>query len=181
METARIWKFGDDVDTDQIIASQYIILPSIDEMMPHAFESLHEGFAGGVKAGDAIVAGDNFGCGSSREQAPRVLKALGVRAIVAKSVARIFYRNAINIGLPVILCEGVHDVVAEGDEIELDFEDGLLFAAGKEFSCTKLPQHMQNILAAGGLINWLNAQETPAASLPKAGVSQQTVLNEGQV
>lgn len=159
MDTARIWKFGDDVDTDQIIASQYIILPSVQEMMPHAFETLNVDFAGEVQPGDVVLAGENFGCGSSREVAPRVLKALGVRCVVAKSVARIFFRNAINIGLPVVLCTGVQETTSEGDEIELDFEKGVLFAHGKEFGCTRLPQHMQNILAAGGLINWLNSGE----------------------
>ena len=94
---SRIFKFDNDVDTDQIIASQYLLLPNIDEMKSHAFESLDADFASGVKDGDIIVAGDNFGCGSSREQAPSVLKALGIKAVYAKSFARIFYRNSINI------------------------------------------------------------------------------------
>lgn len=102
----KIFKFGQDVDTDQIIASQYIIYPTIDEMKVHTFESLDTDFAAKVQEGDYVVASENFGCGSSREQAPTVLKALGVKAVVAKSFARIFYRNAINIGLPVIVCKG---------------------------------------------------------------------------
>lgn len=106
---SRIFKFNSDVDTDQIIASQYLLLPNIDEMKEHAFESLSTDFAKDVKEGDIIVADENFGCGSSREQAPAVLKALGVKAIVAKSFARIFYRNAINIGLPVIVSKEVYD------------------------------------------------------------------------
>ncbi len=159
METARVWKFGDDVDTDQIIASQYIILPSIEEMAPHAFESLDKAFPEKVRKGDIVVAGGNFGCGSSREQAPAVLKALGVRAVVARSVARIFYRNAINIGLPVLLCGDVYDAVQTGDEVALDFDEGLLRAAGHDYACTRLPAHMQRILAAGGLIESLNAEE----------------------
>lgn len=99
----KIFKFHTDVDTDQIIASQYLLFPTIDEMKAHTFESLDPTFAERVKPGDYVVAAENFGCGSSREQAPSVLKALGVKAVVAKSFARIFYRNAINIGLPVIV------------------------------------------------------------------------------
>ena len=100
---SKIFKFHNDVDTDQIIASQYLLLPSVEDMKGYTFESLDGEFAKNVKPGDIIVAGENFGCGSSREQAPGVLKALGVKAVVAKSFARIFYRNAINIGLPVLV------------------------------------------------------------------------------
>ena len=99
----RVFKFHNDVDTDQIIASQYLLLPNIEEMKVYTFESIDKDFAKKVKEGDIVVAGENFGCGSSREQAPSVLKALGVKAVVAKSFARIFYRNSINIGLPVII------------------------------------------------------------------------------
>ena len=98
----RVFKFHNDVDTDQIIASQYLLLPNIEEMKVYTFESIDKDFAKKVKEGDIVVAGENFGCGSSREQAPSVLKALGVKAVVAKSFARIFYRNSIKIGLPVI-------------------------------------------------------------------------------
>ena len=104
MSVGKIFKFHNDLDTDQIIASQYLLLPTIDEMKEHAFESLDPEFPVKVKPGDFVVGGENFGCGSSREQAPGVLKALGVQAVVARSFARIFYRNAINIGLPVIVC-----------------------------------------------------------------------------
>ena len=106
-----LWKKGlflnfiNDLDTDQIIASQYLLLPNLEEMKSHAFESLDPDFAQKVKPGDFVVGGENFGCGSSREQAPGVLKALGVKAVIAKSFARIFYRNAINIGLPAIVCK----------------------------------------------------------------------------
>ena len=104
MEKGTIFKFHNDLDTDQIIASQYLLLPNLEEMKSHAFESLDPDFAQKVKPGDFVVGGENFGCGSSREQAPGVLKALGVKAVIAKSFARIFYRNAINIGLPAIVC-----------------------------------------------------------------------------
>ena len=152
----KIFKFDKDVDTDQIIASQYLLYPTIDEMKVHTFESLDKDFAANVKAGDYVVASDNFGCGSSSEQAPSVLKALGVKAVIAKSFARIFYRNAINIGLPVIVCKDLHDNVNTGDEMELLLTDGIVNVNGKQFECTKLPPYMQGILDQGGLIASLN-------------------------
>ena len=152
----KIFKFDKDVDTDQIIASQYLLYPTIDEMKVHTFESLDKDFAANVKAGDYVVASDNFGCGSSREQAPSVLKALGVKAVIAKSFARIFYRNAINIGLPVIVCKDLHDNVNTGDEMELLLTDGIVNVNGKQFECTKLPPYMQGILDQGGIIASLN-------------------------
>lgn len=154
---STIFIFNSDVDTDQIIASQYLLLPNIDEMKGHAFESLDGNFAKEVKPGDIIVADENFGCGSSREQAPAVLKALGVKAIVAKSFARIFYRNAINIGLPVIVSKDMYDCVNAKDEAKLDMDKGIITVKDKQFPCTKLPEYMQNILNAGGLIAFLNA------------------------
>ena len=153
---SRIFTFKNDVDTDQILASQYLLLPNIDEMKGHAFESLSDTFASEVKPGDLIVAGDNFGCGSSREQAPAVLKALGVQAVVAKSFARIFYRNAINIGLPVLVSPELSDAVKEWDEASLDLTAGTVTVGEKTFTCTKLPPYMQRILNAGGLIAFLN-------------------------
>ena len=152
----KIFKFYRDVDTDQILASQYLLYPTIDEMKSHAFESLDPNFASEVKAGDYIVAEENFGCGSSREQAPSVLKALGIKAVVAKSFARIFYRNAINIGLPVIVCRDLYDNVNGGDEMELSLADGIATVNGKSYECTKLPEYMQQILDQGGLIASLN-------------------------
>lgn len=163
----RIFKFDKDVDTDQIIASQYLLFPTIDEMKSHTFESLDSDFASAVKPGDFVVADDNFGCGSSREQAPSVLKALGVKAVIAKSFARIFYRNAINIGLPVIVCKELHDEVNSGDECELSLEDGIITVNGKTYTCTKLPAKMQAILNQGGLIASLNdeAEESESAAV----------------
>ena len=147
----KVFKFQKDVDTDQIIASQYLLFPTIDEMKVHTFESLNGDFASAVKAGDFVVADENFGCGSSREQAPAVLKALGVKAVIAKSFARIFFRNAINIGLPVIVCKDT-DVFAEGDEMDIEMEKGKGICGGKAYTCTKLPAKMQEILNQGGLI-----------------------------
>ena len=155
----KIFCFGSDVDTDQIIASQYLLYPSVAEMAPHCFESLDENFATAVQAGDFVVARDNFGCGSSREQAPAVLKALGVRAVFANSFARIFFRNAINIGLPGIVCENLIERVKPGEELSLDLENGTVTVGGQNYRCTKLPQKMQEILDRGGLIAALNREE----------------------
>lgn len=155
----KIFKFDNDVDTDQIIASQYLLYPTIDEMKEHAFESLDGEFASAVKPGDFVVAAENFGCGSSREQAPAVLKALGVKAVLAKSFARIFYRNAINIGLPVIVCKELHENVKAGDEMELSMTDGTASVGGTAYTCTKLPPYMQGILDQGGLIASLDREE----------------------
>ena len=152
---SRIFTFKNDVDTDQILASQYLLLPNIDEMKGHAFESLSDTFASEVKPGDLIVAGDNFGCGSSREQAPAVLKALGVQAIIAKSFARIFYRNAINIGLPILECEAAAEAIAAGDEVAVDFDTGLItdLTTGENFQAQPFPPFIQDIIRAGGLMN----------------------------
>ena len=148
----KVFKFDNDVDTDQIIASQYLLFPSVEEMAPHTFESLDTTFAENVKPGDFVVAAENFGCGSSREHAPSVLKALGVKAVLAKSFARIFYRNCINIGLPAIVCKDLHDNVQTGDDIELSLSEGIVTAGDRTFPCTKLPAHLQGILDQGCLI-----------------------------
>jgi len=156
---SKIFKFHNDVDTDQIIASQYLLLPNIEEMKGYTFESLDESFAKDVQAGDIIVAGENFGCGSSREQAPSVLKALGVKAVVAKSFARIFYRNAINIGLPVLVSKELYEAVEAGSVADLSLTEGVITVEGKAYTCTKLPEYMQNILNQGGLIASLNREQ----------------------
>ena len=155
----KIFRFHKDVDTDQIIASQYLLYPTIEEMKNHTFESLDPEFAAKIAPGDFVVADENFGCGSSREQAPGVLKALGVQAVVAKSFARIFYRNAINIGLPVIVCKDLYDAVKDGEEMRLDMSAGIAAVNGVQYSCTKLPPYMQKILDQGGLIASLNKEE----------------------
>lgn len=158
-QMGKVYKFGSDVDTDQIIASQYLLYPSVEEMAPHCFETLDENFALRVRPGDFVVADENFGCGSSREQAPAVLKALGVRAVIANSFARIFYRNAINIGLPALICRGIHAEVRTGDEMELLMEEGELLAGGRSYACTKLPENLKRILDQGGLLAALNREE----------------------
>ena len=160
MEVRRVWKFGNNIDTDQIIPSQYLLLPSIDEMKQYTFEPLNKDFASQVCEGDIIIGGENFGSGSSREQAPRVLKSLGIRAVVAKSFARIFFRNAINIGLPVIICKEIYDVIENGDSVELDIQSGIIHNVkdGQKYTSTKLPEHVMKILSSNGLIEYLNSK-----------------------
>ena len=156
----KIFKFHTDVDTDQIIASQYLLFPTIDEMKAHTFESLDPTFAERVKPGDYVVAAENFGCGSSREQAPSVLKALGVKAVVAKSFARIFYRNAINIGLPVLEIGADVEKIEPGDEIDVDVNKGEIKILNKNITIkTKpLPEFIQHIADCGGLINYIKGE-----------------------
>ena len=160
MEKGTIFKFHNDLDTDQIIASQYLLLPNLDEMKSHTFESLDPDFAKKVKPGDFVVGGENFGCGSSREQAPGVLKALGVQAVIAKSFARIFYRNAINIGLPIIECPEAAKGIEAGDEVEVDFDNGMIYnrTKGTEFKGQPFPEFMQKLIAAGGLVKYTNSK-----------------------
>lgn len=155
----RVFKFHNDVDTDQIIASQYLLLPNIEEMKVYTFESIDKDFAKKVKEGDIVVAGENFGCGSSREQAPSVLKALGVKAVVAKSFARIFYRNSINIGLPVIISKDLYDKVEDGADIDINLSEGWNQNRGMNHSMYQAATIYANILDHGGLINFLNEGE----------------------
>ena len=161
METikGRVWVLGDDIDTDIIIPTDYLALKTIEDMKQYAFSPLRPELAGRIQDGDIIVGGTNFGCGSSREQAPSVLKALGVQAVIAKSFARIFYRNAINIGLPVIISKELYEDVSAGDAITVSLETGTIEYKGKTYECTKLPPYMQNILNKGGLISFLNKEE----------------------
>jgi len=158
MSQGRVWKFSNDVDTDQIIPSQYLLLPTIGEMKAHTFEPVDAGFSEKVRAGDVIVAGENFGSGSSREQAPRVLKELGISAVVAKSFARIFFRNSINIGLPVLVCGGIYEDVDTGDIIDIDIGGGVIKSpkSDKQYQSTRLPEHIMRIIGADGLIPYLN-------------------------
>lgn len=158
MIRGSVWKFGNDIDTDQIIPSQYLLLPTIEEMKHYTFEPLDKEFPQKVKPGDILVGGENFGSGSSREQAPRVLKELGISAVIAKSFARIFFRNAINIGLPVIICRDIYDEIDEKDILEAEVDQGLIKSIknNREYTCTKLPEHIMEILAAKGLIPFIN-------------------------
>jgi len=153
MSEGRAWVYGDDINTDVIFPGKYTYQPlEPSEMAQHALEDLDPSFAGEVRKGDVIVAGKNFGCGSSREQAATCLRAAGVSAVVAKSFARIFFRNAINNGLPVIeLAEGI-DTIEKGDVVGVDFQQGILTHGGKEYSFPPLPPEVLAILEDGGLI-----------------------------
>lgn len=153
----RVWKFGDDINTDLIIAGKYkLSITDIGELSKHAMEALIPGFAEKVSRGDIIVAGKNFGCGSSREQAPLVLKHLGIGAVIAESFARIFYRNAINIGLPVLECKEVHKI-SGGDILEVDLAGGSIknITKGEIYNVKPIPSSLLEILAEGGLVSYV--------------------------
>jgi len=151
----KVWKYGNDVNTDVIFPGKYTYAPmKPEEMAKHALEDLDPEFAKNVKAGDVVVAGKNFGCGSSREQAAACLKAAGVQAVVAKSFARIYFRNAINLGLPVLQSEEAADNLRAGDEVEVDFAGGAITSGGRVFKFPPLPDSVIGILQAGGLIEW---------------------------
>jgi len=153
----RVWKFGDNVNTDLIIAGKYkLSITDLDELSKHAMEALMPDFALKVKKGDLIVAGRNFGCGSSREQAPLVLKHLGVGAVVAKSFARIFFRNSINLGLPLIELEYV-DEIDDGDILEIDSAEGYVNNLSKDklYTAKVMPPEILKILSEGGLVSYV--------------------------
>jgi len=153
----RVWKFSDNIDTDVIIPYKYKAR-SIDpkELAEHCMEGIDPEFSKKVKKGDFIVAGRNFGCGSSREQAPVAIKACGISAVIAESFARIFYRNAINIGLPAIICKDISKETNEGDLIELDLSEGVVknLSTGKVMKANKQPEFLERMLKAGGLIEY---------------------------
>lgn len=154
----KAWKFGDDVDTDLIIPARYLNTTDIAELAKHCLEPVNPEWAGRVAAGDVIVAGRNFGCGSSREHAPLAIKGVGVAAIVAVSFARIFYRNAFNIGLPVIESPEAVAAIAEGEELEVFLEEGKITAGGRSFPFAPIPDFMMDLVRAGGLMPWLKEE-----------------------
>lgn len=153
---AKVHKLGDNINTDYIISGRYkFSLTEPQELAKHIFEDLNPELAKKIKEGDCIVAGENFGCGSSREQAPLALKARGIKFIIAKSFARIFYRNAINLGILPI--EADSDVIADGDEVELDFENSLIkiINKDKEIPFRPLPPFLKKIVDAGGIVQYI--------------------------
>jgi 3-isopropylmalate/(R)-2-methylmalate dehydratase small subunit len=155
MSKGRVWKYGDDVNTDVIFPGRYTYqLMEPAEMAKHAMEDLDPEFSKNVKPGDVVVAGKNFGCGSSREQAAACLRAAGVQAVVAKSFARIYFRNAINLGLAVLQCEEASDALKSGDEVEIDFAGGKIISGGRVFKFFPLPDSVIGIIEAGGLIEY---------------------------
>lgn len=153
----RVLKYGDNVDTDVIVPGKYLIYIDPEELAKHAMEGIDPSFPEKARAGCVLVAGRNFGCGSSREQAPVALKHAGVRAVVAESFARIFYRNAFNVGLPAVALPGARELFEEGDEAEVDLRAGVVrnLTRGREASFKPLPQMLLDILAAGGLVEYM--------------------------
>ena len=149
--TGKVWVLGDDIDTDIIIPTEYLALKTIDDMKQYGFSPLRPELAGQIKPGDIIVAGKNFGCGSSREQAPEVIKALGIPCIIAKPFARIFYRNALNNGLLLLEQPELHDVVKEGDTITVTVNEDVDYN-GKKYPIASLPENLMEIIEAGGLV-----------------------------
>ena len=152
-----VWRFGDDVNTDEIIPARYLNTSDPGELAAHCMEDADKSFAAKVRPGDFIVAGRNFGCGSSREHAPVAIKAAGVAAVVAESFARIFFRNAINVGLPIVECSGTTRVPA-GAAGELDLAAGVFRAAGAELRGAPYPQAMRRLIDAGGLMPYVAAR-----------------------
>ncbi len=159
MSHGTVWKYGDNVNTDVIFPGRYTyqIMPP-EEMAKHALEDLDPGFAAKVKPGDVIVAGKNFGCGSSREQAAACLKAAGVQAVLARSFARIYFRNAINLGLPVLQSEEAVDALETGDHVDVDLARGEIRSAKGTFRFLPLPPSVIGIIAAGGLIEYTKSK-----------------------
>ncbi|MCD7782256.1 MAG: 3-isopropylmalate dehydratase small subunit [Methanosphaera sp.] len=156
--TGSVLKLGDDIDTDSILPGRYLTLSKPEDLGEHVMEGYDLHYKDKIEEGNIIVAGSNFGCGSSREHAPIALKAAGIKAVVAKSFARIFYRNAINIGLPLVEAPVGPDEISENDTIELKLAEGSMInkSTEKEYSTTKLPEFMFEILENDGLINYLN-------------------------
>ena len=159
--SGRVFKYGDNVDTDVIIPARYLNSSDPAELATHCMEDIDKDFIHKVKKGDIIVAEKNFGCGSSREHAPIAIKAAGVSCVIAETFARIFYRNAINIGLPIIECAEASKVIEAGDEVEIDFDSGMIYnlTKGTQFKGQAFPEFMQRIIKAEGLINYINQAE----------------------
>lgn len=152
--TGKVFRFGDNVDTDVIIPARYLNTSDPAELAAHCMEDIDASFAKNVQPGDIIVGGGNFGCGSSREHAPIAIKAAGVSCVIAESFARIFYRNAINIGLPIVECPAAVRAVRAGDSVEVDFDSGAVrdLTTGESFSAEPFPPFIQSIIADGGLM-----------------------------
>ncbi len=154
----KVFKYGDNVDTDVIIPARYLNSSDPAELATHAMEDIDKEFVHKVNKGDIIVAGKNFGCGSSREHAPIAIKAAGVSCVIAPTFARIFYRNAINIGLPIVECPEAAKAINEGDEVKVNFDTGEIVdnTTGQSFKGQPFPEFMQKIIKAEGLVNYVN-------------------------
>jgi 3-isopropylmalate/(R)-2-methylmalate dehydratase small subunit len=158
----KTWIYGDNVDTDVIIPARYLNTSEPDELAKFCMEDIDKNFAAGVKTGDVIVAGENFGCGSSREHAPIAIKACGVKAVIAKSFARIFFRNAINIGLVILKNQELPDEISKGDELDIDIENGVIknLTTGKEYFTTAYTGSIKKLIDIGGLVNYTKEKLT---------------------
>lgn len=156
-----VHKYGDNVDTDVIIPARYLNSSDPKELAKKCMEDIDADFVNRVKLGDIMVANKNFGCGSSREHAPIAIKASGISCVIAETFARIFYRNAINIGLPIIECPEAAKQISAGDQVEIDFDSGMIYdrTTGKEFKGQAFPEFMQQIIRAEGLINYINQKQ----------------------
>ncbi|MCR4586438.1 MAG: 3-isopropylmalate dehydratase small subunit [Lachnospiraceae bacterium] len=154
----RVFKYGDNVDTDVIIPARYLNSSDPKELATHCMEDIDKDFVNNVRPGDIMVANKNFGCGSSREHAPIAIKAAGISCVIAETFARIFYRNSINIGLPIIECPEAAREIKAGDEVSIDFDSGLITdnTTGKSYKGQAFPEFMQKIIKAEGLINYIN-------------------------
>lgn len=157
----RVWTFGRDVDTDLIIAARYLNMKTPEELAAHVMEDADPEFASKVRPGDILVGKENFGCGSSREHAPMALKGAGIPVVIAKSFARIFYRNAFNTGLAILVAPEAVDGIREGDQIEVDLASGQIrnLTTGAEYQAEPLPEFMRALVAAGGLLPYLKARQ----------------------
>ncbi|MDY6287247.1 MAG: 3-isopropylmalate dehydratase small subunit [Lachnospiraceae bacterium] len=157
----KVFKYGDNVDTDVIIPARYLNSSDPAELAKHCMEDIDKEFIHKVQKGDIIVANKNFGCGSSREHAPIAIKAAGVSCVIAETFARIFYRNAINIGLPIIECPDAAKEIAAGDDVKVDFDSGVITdqTTGKSYKGQAFPHFMQKIISAGGLVNYINDEQ----------------------
>ena len=153
----KAWKFGADIDTDQIIPARYLNTSDPKELAKHCMEDADPQFVNKMKQGDIIIADKNFGCGSSREHAPIAIKAAGISCVIAKSFARIFYRNSFNMGLPIFECPDAVDAINEGDEIEVDMDTGKIvnLTKDKTFNSQPIPPFMQELINTGGLMEWV--------------------------
>ena len=154
----RVFKFGDNINSDIIIPGRHLIYIDKERLGQHAFEMLGEGFGNKLRTFDILVAGRNFGCGSAREQAATAIQGLGIKAIVAVSFARTFYRNAINDGLPIVECPAVYEAVQEGDQMRIDLTGGVIHHSGRAYPFPKMPESVRKILELGGLAEYLKTQ-----------------------
>lgn len=154
----KAWKFGSDIDTDGIIPARYLVSSDATELAKHCMEDVDRDFVRNLESGDIIVAEKNFGCGSSREHAPIAIKAAGISCVIAKSFARIFYRNAFNMGLPIIECPEAADRIEQGDRLRIELSEGTIFnlTKGETYQAMPIPPFMQELLDCGGLMNYVS-------------------------